>query len=368
MRFILCFFLSMVLASVAHAQILTTPVGGGSSKAWVGERIGLTDVQVNYNRPAVKGREGKIWGQLVPYGFTDLGFGTSKAAPWRAGADENTTISFSTDVKINDKTLAAGKYGFFIAMGENDAELIFSKNTSSWGSYFYDPKEDILRVKVPTSKLNESSERLTYAFSDQKENSATLSLNWEKMRVPFTVSVDLQKTQLESMRSELRSNKGFNADAYVEAIDYSVANNINLDEALAWSDYAMNAVFVGQKNFKTLSARASVLNKIGRTKEADSLMKAAMPMASKQEMHQYARQLIRMKKPAEALTAYKLNAQKNPDNFTTSVGLVRGFSATGDYKNALKHAKIALSKAPDKGNRDNVESMIKKLEEGKDVN
>ena len=166
----------------------------------------------------------------------------------------------------------------------------------------------------------------------------------------------------------MRSSKGFNPDAYVEAINYSVANNINLDEALAWSDYAMNGVFVGQKNFKTLSARAAVLNKLGRNKEADSLMKVAMPMANVQELHQYGRQLIRSKRPAEALAAYKLNAQKNPDNFTTMVGLVRGYSATGDYKNALKQARVALGKAPDKGNKDNLEAMIKKLEEGKDVN
>ncbi len=367
MRNLLCLFV-VCFSLQSNAQILTTPVGGGSSKAWVGERIGITDIQVNYNRPAVKDREGKIWGALVPYGYTDLGFGTSKAAPWRAGADENTTISFSTDVRINDKPLPAGKYGFFIAMGEADAEIIFSSNTTSWGSYFYDPKEDVLRVKLPTTKTNESVERLTYSFSDQKDNSAVLALTWEKMRIPFTVSVDLTKTQLESMRRELRSNKGFNPDAYVEAINYSVFNNTNLDEALAWSDYAMNGVFVGQKNFKTLSARAAVLNKLGRNREADSLMKAAMPMASMQELHQYARQLIRMKKPAEALAAYKLNAQKNPDNFTTSVGLIRGYSANGDFKNALKHAKLALPKAPDKANKDNIEAMIKKLEEGKDVN
>ena len=368
MRKILSLLFIVCVATNSNAQILTVPVGGGSSKAWVGERVGLTDIQVNYNRPAVKGREGKIWGALVPYGYTDLGFGTSKAAPWRAGADENTTISFSTDVRINEKPLAAGNYGFFIAMGENEAEIIFSSNTSSWGSYFYDPKEDALRVKVPTAKLNESLERLTYTFSDQKDNSAVLSLNWEKMRIPFTVSVDLQKTQMESMRRELRSSKGFNPDAYVEAINYSVANNLNLEEAVGWSDYAINAAFVGQKNFKTLSARAAVLNKLGRSREADSLMKAAMPMANMQELHQYGQQLIRMKRPADALAAYKLNAQKNPDNFTTLVGLVRGYSAMADYKNALKHARLALPKAPDKGNRDNVEAMIRKLEEGKDVN
>jgi len=194
MRNVLCLLFVVVIgAMTTQAQILSTPVGGGSSKAWVGERIGITDVQVSYNRPAVKGREGKIWGELVPYGFTDLGFGTSKAAPWRAGADENTTIDFSTDVLINDKPLPAGKYGFFIAMGESNAELIFSKSTTSWGSYFYDAKEDVLRVKVPATKTGESTERLTYTFSDQKDNSAVLSLNWEKCVYPLQLVLIFQR-------------------------------------------------------------------------------------------------------------------------------------------------------------------------------
>ncbi|MEJ7626136.1 MAG: DUF2911 domain-containing protein [Ferruginibacter sp.] len=360
-------FISLFLPA-GFTQNLTTPVGGGSPKAWTGERIGITDIHITYNKPGVKGREGKIWGDLVPYGYTDLGFGTSKAAPWRAGADENTTISFSTDVMIEGKPLPAGKYGFFIAMRESDADLIFNKNSTSWGSYFYDPKEDVLKVVVKNGRSTESVERLKYEFTDQKENSAVVTLHWEKMKIPFTISIDPIKTQLESFRKELRSDKGFNPDAWVQAVNFSVQNNTNLEEALTWSDYAINGVFVGQKNFKTLSAKASVLNKLGRTAEADILMKEAMPMATMQEMHQYARQLIRNKKPADALAAYKMNALKNPNVFTTNMGLSRGYSATGDFKNAIRYAKLALAQAPDKANKDALEGFIKKLEEGKDIN
>ena len=121
------------------AQNLTVPPNGGNKKASVGERIGITDVTIHYDRPGVKGREGKIWNNLVHTGFTDLGFGTSKQAPWRAGANENTTITFSTDVMVEGKQLQAGTYGFFVAMGTGDATLIFSNNTTSWGSFFYDP-------------------------------------------------------------------------------------------------------------------------------------------------------------------------------------------------------------------------------------
>ena len=353
---------------LSFAQILTSMQGGGSTKASVTERIGITDVTIHYDRPAVKGREGTIWGKLVPYGFTDLGFGTSKAAPWRAGANENTVITFSTDVMIEGKPMAAGSYGFFVDMEEGNANIIFSKNTGSWGSFFYDPKEDALRANVKTAQLNESVERLKYEFMNQKDNSAVIALQWEKMKIPFTVSVDYVKTQMDSYRRELRSNKGFNPDAYAEAVNFSLANNVNPEEALVWSDYAINGVFVGQNNFKTLSTKAKVLNKLNRKAEATALMKEAMPMASMQDLHQYARQLLKEKKNAEALEVFKMNGQKYPDAFTTNMGLVRGYSANGDYANALKYAKAALPQAPDAANKNAIENFIKMLGEGKDIN
>ncbi|HEY8931638.1 MAG TPA: DUF2911 domain-containing protein, partial [Mucilaginibacter sp.] len=102
------------IAGTAGAQGLTSLPSGGNKRASVSEQVGLTNVTIVYSRPKVKGRDGKIWGGLIPAGYTDQGFGTSKAAPWRAGANENTTIEFSTDVKIEGQALAAGKYGFFI--------------------------------------------------------------------------------------------------------------------------------------------------------------------------------------------------------------------------------------------------------------
>ena len=149
-------FIALFFSSFSFSQILFTIADGGNKKASVSERIGITDVTIHYDRPAVKGREGKIWGELVPKGFTDQGFGTSKAAPWRAGANENTTISFSSEVMLEGKTLPAGTYGLFIALGDGDAKIIISNNSTSWGSFFYDPKEDALRVTVKTVALAES--------------------------------------------------------------------------------------------------------------------------------------------------------------------------------------------------------------------
>ena len=359
---------TLILPAFSFAQSLTFAPDGGNKKAVVSERIGITDVTIRYDRPGVKGREGKIWGQLVHYGFKDLGFGTSKAAPWRAGANENTTFTFSTDVLIEGKPLKAGTYGFFIAMSPTDATLIFSNNSTSWGSFFYDEREDAVRVVVKTIPLSESVERLKYEFSDQQEKSAVVSLIWEKLKIPVTIEVDYIRTQLESFRRELRNKEGFEPNAWVEAVNFCVEHNTNLDEALVWADYAINGVFVGQKNFKTLSCKASVLNKLNRSVEADSLLKQAMPFANMQELHAYGRQLLRQNKPKEALEAFKLNAQKNPNLFTTNMGLMRGYSANGDFKNALKYAKAAQQMAPDKGNKDALEKFIPMLEASKDIN
>src|SRR6185503_6624747 len=172
----LSFFITI---SVFSQFPLTLLPDGGNKKASVSERIGLTKVIINYDRPGVKGREGKIWGQLVPVGYTDQGFGSSKAAPWRAGANENTTLEFSTDVKIEGQPLPAGKYGFFIAYDPNECTLIFSKNSTSWGSFYYNDKEDALRVKVKPAALDKSVEWLKYDFTNETESSAIVALQWE---------------------------------------------------------------------------------------------------------------------------------------------------------------------------------------------
>src|SRR5664279_3370327 len=237
-----------LFTTCAISQSLTIPPNGGNKKASVSERIGITDVTIRYDRPGVKGREGKIWNNLVHTGFTDLGFGTSKAAPWRGGANENTTITFGTDVMVEGKALPAGTYGFFVAMGNGDATLIFSNNSTSWGSFFYDPKEDALRVTVKTEPLQESVEWLKYEFMNETDNSAVVALMWEKLKIPFKVEVDYPKTQLAMFRNELRSSKGFNLDAWVQASKFAADNN-DFEDADQWSDYSINGVFVGQKNF-----------------------------------------------------------------------------------------------------------------------
>ena len=357
----------LALCICTTAQLTTTP-SGGNKKAWLGEQIGLTSVEIRYDRPGVKGREGKIWGQLVHTGFADQGFGSSKAAPWRAGANENTTIHFSTDVKVEGKELQAGTYGLFIAYDPNESTVIFSRNSVSWGSYYYDEKEDALRVKVKPVATDKSEEWLKYEFTNQADNAATINLRWEKLSIPFKVEVDLVKTQLETFRSELRNRKGFVWQTWDQAAQWALQNNTNLDEALRWSDSATSPIFGGSTNFQPFATKAHLLQKLGKNAEADALMKVAMPKANMQELHQYGRQLLAQKKNKEALEVFKMNAAKNPNEFTTLLGLVRGYSANGDFKTALKFAKQALPLAPNPPNKTNVETMIGKLEQGKDVN
>ena len=355
-------FFNLVLAQ------LTALPSGGNSKASVSERIGITDVTIDYSRPGVKGREGQIWGKLIPVGYADLGFGNTKQAPWRAGANENTIITFSDDVKIEGHDFAAGRYGFFIAYDPNECTLIFSKNYSSWGSFYYNPKEDVLQVKVKPVALDKSVERLKYEFSDQTENTATVSLEWEKLMIPFKVEVDYVKSQVESFRRELRGNKVFNWQAWDQAAEWCAQKNTNLDEALLWSDSATSVIFGGDHIFQPWATKAMVLDKLGRSTEAADIMTKALPYASMAEIHQYGRKLLGQKKSKEAFDIFKINADKHPNEFTTNMGLARGYSGIGNYKKSLEYLLKAQPQAPDPVNKANIEKLIKLAQDGKDIN
>ncbi len=358
------FFLSLPGLS---GQALSLPEGGVNHKSWAGRRIGVTDIEVRWNAPAVRGREGQIWGTPVAYyGFSVLGFGSNGESPWRAGANESTTISFSTGVSIEGQKLAAGKYGFFIALYPDSCTLVFSKNTAGWGSYFYKPEQDVLRATVRQQKdLPQSRERLEYTFSDQTERSVVVALEWEHWRIPFTVEADLVPTTLASIQSQMSGALGFDPPSLQAAAQWCLANDVNLDEALAWINRATDPSLGGVTTFAALSTKAGLLRKKGNIQEADSIMETALANASVLEMHGYGRQLIGQKKYKEAFAVFEQNFRKNGDTWPTHVGLARGYSALGDVKNALKHARIALAQAPDDLNKRSLEGMIKTLEEGK---
>lgn len=359
----------LLLSQIVHAQITLTGLpSGGNKKAWVGERVGLTDITVRYDRPALKGRNGKIWGDLVPAGFTDQGFGTAKAAPWRAGANENTRIEFSGDVRIEGQPLKKGTYGFFIAYDEKEPTLIFSNNASSWGSYYYNEAEDALRVKVKAEKLAQPVEWLRYAFYNQKENGATLALEWDDLRIPMTIEVDYLADQIASFRRELRSERGFFWLSWQQAAQWALAHDTNLEEALLWSDSATGPSFGGSQQFQAWATKAQLLEKLGRQSEADAIMKEKLPLAGINEVHQYGRSLLQQKRPQEALAVFQANHKKHGAHFTTLMGLARGYSANGDFKNALKYVRQAGAMAPNEQNKKAIAEAVSKLEAGSDMN
>src|ERR1700761_2435734 len=359
--------LQLIFVGITSAQLTSLP-SGGNKRASVGEQVGLTDGTIRYNRPHVNKREGHIWGQLVPVGYVDQGFGTSKSAPWRAGANENTIIEFSNEVKIDGQPLPAGKYGLFMAYDPNESTLIFSKNATSWGSFFYKPDEDVLRIKVKPVTADKSVEWLKYEFVDQTPSSAVVQLQWEKLIIPFKVETDVVANQLASFRRELRSEKGFNWESWDQAAAYCAQNKTNLNEALLWADTATSVNFGGSQSFQAWSTKAAILDSLGRSNEAIEVMKKALPYGDMNQLYFYGRTLAINKKGKEAFEVFKIDYDKHPDQFFTNVGMARGDSAIGDYKKALTYAQKALPQAPGKPNKDTVERMIKNLQDGKDVN
>ncbi|RZJ30383.1 MAG: DUF2911 domain-containing protein [Flavobacterium sp.] len=361
--------LFLLCSAISWAQALTVGNEGNNKRASVSEQIGLAKITIDYHRPGVKGREGKIWGTSVAhYGLQDLGFGTSTAAPWRGGANENTTISFSENVKVEGRDLPAGTYGLHFILGETQDTVIFSNRSNSWGSFYYDPKEDALRVTVQHRAMDKSVEWLKYEFIDQTENSATVALMWEKRLIPFKIEADVNAIQLAHFKSELRTKPGFTWQAFVQAANYCLQNNIELDQALAWADEGINARFVGQKNFQTLCTKANVLFKLNRTAEAEKLMDEALPMGQVFELHQYGRQLLAAKNPKKALEVFLYNYKKHPNEFVTNVGAGRGYSANGEFKKSIPYLEAALKQATDDVNRDNLKNMIAQAKQGKDGN
>lgn len=364
-KFTLAFLMSLSFL-FATAQAIRIPQNNNYPSS-AGRSVGVTEIEVKWNSPGVKGREGKIWGTNIAwYGFTVLGFGSNMPSPWRAGADECTTISFSTDVTINGKKLAAGKYALFMDLQEDSTTLIFNKNINEWGSYFYDEKLDVLRVSTKQIKnMPVSQERLNFAFYDQKESSVSLGLDWEYWRIPMMIEVDLKSTILAHVKSQMSGELGFDPPSLQAAANWCEQNNVNLDEALNWINSATSPNLGGLTNFNTLSTKSKILAKLARADEAKKIMDQAMEVATAVELHQYGRRLLNEKKVDEALMIFDKNYKKNNGAWPTAVGMMRGLSAKGDYKKALEYAKTALTQATDDINKKSIEAAIKSLEAGK---
>ena len=342
---------------------------GYTKKAIVSEQVGLTMVSIAYHRPAVNGREGKIWGQVVHKGFVDQGFGSRTPAPWRAGANENTVIEFDHDVKVEGQSLPKGRYGMFIAYDPIESTVIFSRKTDAWGSFFYNEKDDALRVKVKPQPIDKSVENLKYEFSNQTPNSAVIALSWEKLSIPFKVEVDHLQQQFDALVKESQNPQGFTSQGLNIAANWSLQNNYRLEKGLEWATMASAPNFPGDPtSFAALSTKAAILEKLGKSDEAEAVIKTALPFGNVGQLQQFGRQLLTAKKPKLAMEVFQFNYNKNPNQFISLTGMARGLSANGEYEKALEFANKALPLAPNEANKAAVQSMIDKLKTGKDIN
>ncbi|MBP6335574.1 MAG: DUF2911 domain-containing protein [Bacteroidia bacterium] len=311
----------------AQAQTLNSPES--SQQATVTQRIGLTDMRVTYHSPLAKNR--MIWGEIVPYDSV-----------WRAGANENTIISFSTDVKIENQTLAAGSYGLHMIPGKNEWTIIFSKNSSSWGSFFYDPSEDALRVKTSASTVD-YQDWLSYQFTSIQPASANVTLRWDKISVSFKVEVDVNEIVFKSMKEELRGSDGFTWEAPLQAARFCLTKNIHLDQGRKWVELSVRT----QENSNNLLTLAKYLNKEGKTGEAVTTKERAIILANEAELNAYGYSLLLTDKNiSEAIEMFSLNVKRHPDSWNVYDSLGEAHDANKNKKDALKNYQIALSKAP----------------------
>jgi tetratricopeptide (TPR) repeat protein len=247
---------------------------------------------------------------------------------------------------------------------------IFSTNNSSWGSYFYNQKEDALRVSATLQDAS-YTENLTYGFEDRKPNSTVAYLQWENKRIPFKIEVPaINELYVSKMRDELRSSPGFDYRNWAAAAQFCTANKINLEEALRWAGAAMDPNIGGVEDFNTLSTKAGVLIALGRDADAEPVMDKAIkiPNTPVGAIHQYGRTLLNAGKKEKAMEVFQFNAKQHPeDKFTPNVGLARGYTGIGDKKNAIKHWELAIKNLPEsrKGELTFYEGELKKLKEGK---
>lgn len=221
MKTLFFFFMLCGAASSLAAQDIELP--RVSPKASVSYTIGFTEVIVNYSSPAVKER--LIWGAVVPYDKV-----------WRGGANEATTVEFSTDVNIEGQTLRAGKYALFFIPGEKEWTVIFNKKTDQWGAYTYNEALDEVRFTVEP-KMNEGlQERLIYTIHDMKMDMGYIKLSWEKMRLYLRFKVDVMEQAMSNIIAALGTTPPEKKwEIYAEGAQFLIDANGNMDQALEWA-------------------------------------------------------------------------------------------------------------------------------------
>jgi hypothetical protein len=325
-------------ALLAQAPPLALPKQ--SPRASLSQTVGLTTIGLTYDRPAVNGRQ--VWGALVPFDSV-----------WRAGANENTVLEFSSPVRVGGQALGAGRYGLHMIPTRGDWTVILSRQANAWGSFSYDPEEDALRLTA-TPVPGEMHERLTYTFDDPTESSVVLVLRWEKLAVPFTIGVDTKTVVTDSLREQLRGLGRFFWQPWSQAAAWCAANGVNLEEATTWADrsIAMN------ENFTNLRVRAALLGQRGDKAGAEAAARRSLAIATEAEMNTYGYLLMGQGKVDSALVIFRKNTRDYPKSWNTYDSLAEAYARKGEKKLAIENYSKALAMTQDSAQKQRIQGAL----------
>ncbi|MGA8153388.1 MAG: DUF2911 domain-containing protein [Terriglobales bacterium] len=336
-------------AARCSAQSAVLDLPRDSQRSILTQRIGITDVTINYHRPLVKGRT--IWGKVVPYGEV-----------WRAGANENTTIAFTDPVTVDGHPLARGTYGLHMIPGQSEWTVIFSKIDTAWGSFTYKQENDALRVTV-RPQPSDFYEALTYDFDDINRYSTVATLRWEKISVPFKITVDVNETVKASLHNQLQGLPQYTWEAWDDAANYLLANKFDLEEALQYEETSIRT----EPRFDNFLTKSQILEAMGRKDESQAAQNEALARATAAQLYVWGRQLQRQGKQDQAFEFYRQAAKKDPNDWLAHEGTARILSAKGDFDSAVKEMKMSYDGAPD-NQKIFFEPTLKKLEARQDIN
>ena len=327
-------------APVLLAQAPPLVLPKQSPRASVSQTVGLTTIAVTYDRPAVNGRE--VWGKLVPFDSV-----------WRAGANENTVLEFSSPVTLGGHSLEAGRYGLHMIPTSGPWTVILSRQANAWGSFSYDPKEDALRFSA-TPAPGEMRERLSYTLDDPTDSSVVLTLRWEKLTLPFTIGVDTRTVVADSLREQLRGLGRFFWQPWSQAAAWCAANGVNLEEATAWVDrsIAMN------QNFTNLRVKAALLGLRGDEAGAAAAAQRSLAIATEAEMNTYGYLLMGQGKVDSARTIFRKNVKDHPKSWNTYDSLAEAYATKGDKKQAIANYTKALAMTQDPAQKRRIEGVL----------
>lgn len=252
-------------ATSLHAQAPDVKFPAASPAGKVSQRVGITDIEIEYSRPGIKDR--KVFGGLVPYGEV-----------WRTGANQATKVTFSTDVTFGGKLVPAGSYALYSIPGEREWTVILSKVTGQWGAYQYKEQDDIARVKVTPVKLSESVETFLIDVNDIRDESATLNLVWDKTRVPVKLEFDLTTKLVSQIEAVMASDAA--KKPYAQAAMFYLDHDLDLKKASAWMDEALKAQ---PDAFYLIYRKGLILEKLGDKAGALAAAQKSLDMAQKAE-------------------------------------------------------------------------------------